>query len=64
MSGAALERIRSHLAQLERLDLSRSRRLLCWRLIIDSAQQAHALELEELDSLKFIAADPATEVPV
>lgn len=57
-------RIRSHLKAVERLDVGRSGRLVLWRLVIRVAQDEYDRELQELESLNSLKADPATEVPV
>ena len=60
----ALERINAHLVRLMRCSTSRTDRMILWRLIIDAALAAHEQEVQELDSLNFVQADPHTEVPV
>lgn len=66
ISSPSLCRIHYLLKRLEREDQSISYRLLCWRLMIDSAHEGHDEEVQKLESLNFpMVEDPSlTGVPV
>lgn len=59
MKSPALGRIKAHVAQLERADVSQAHRFMLWRLIIDAAHEGHAAEIHQLDELKVAVADPS-----
>jgi hypothetical protein len=61
MSAPAIDRIKSHIAQLENPHTNSGHRLMYLRLIIDAAHEAHAQEVQQLDELKSPMADPAFE---
>lgn len=50
--------------QIQKPGTSASERLIRLRSIISAAQDAYEKELEQLDSLNSVKADPATEVPI
>jgi hypothetical protein len=61
MNSPSIERIKSHIAQLENPHTNRGHRLMYWRLIIDAAHNAHTEELQQLVELKTVVADPTFE---
>jgi hypothetical protein len=61
MNSPSIERIKSHIAQLENPHTNRGHRLMYWRLIIDAAHNGHSEELQQLDELKTVVADPTFE---
>lgn len=56
--------IRYHLKVLQDGTTYVPGRLILWRLIIRTAQDEYDRELQELDSLNSVKADPALEVPI
>jgi hypothetical protein len=61
MNSPSIERIKSHIAQLENPHTNRGHRLMYWRLILDAAHNAHTEELQQLVELKTVVADPTFE---
>lgn len=57
----ALDRIRFFVNKLADPRTKRSVRLECWRLISSAALDAHEREVQEVDSLNSLKADPALE---
>lgn len=60
----AVCRIRWHANRLLRPGISSSERLIRLRSILSAARDAYEVEVQQLDSLSFVQADPQTEVPV
>lgn len=60
----AVERINAHLVRLMRCSTSRTDRMMLWRLIVDAALAAHEQEVQQLNDLNSLKADPATEVEI
>lgn len=59
-----LDDITRHVDKLRAPSTKRGFRLVHWRSIIRLAQEEYSKELEQLESLNNVKADPATEVPV
>lgn len=60
----AVRRVQKHLALLGIPSTSRIERLRLWRLVSDAALQAWEIEVQQLDSLNSLKADPALEAHV
>lgn len=49
---AAIDRIKAHVAQLERSDVHKAHRFMLWRLIIAAAHDGHDAELQQSEVAK------------
>jgi hypothetical protein len=60
----ALDRIRFFVAKLSDERTTQSERFACWRLISSAALDAHEREVQEMNELNAVMADPALEAPI
>lgn len=58
------DRIRWHLQRLEKPRASKEERLIRWRLVIRAAQDAYEKEVQTLEALNSLKADPSMEVEI
>jgi hypothetical protein len=61
MNSPSIERIIDHAKRLADPTTHPSHRLALWRLIIDAAHNGHSEELQQLEDLKSVVADPTFE---
>lgn len=60
----ASARIRWHLNRLEKRGVTSNERLMRWRLIVRAGQEEYDRELDQLDSLNSIKADPSMALEI